>query len=112
MIALEVTVNGKRVCTAGSEDLSVLSTVVTACGRLGKKTFPARANEIYDVFYRVGGLTSRADPANDIHLNWQKLTPLAIGDIIQIKILETTRVDRPKSRTKAKRPNLKRAHRK
>jgi hypothetical protein len=32
MIALEVSLNGKRVCTAGAEDLAVLNSVVPAYG--------------------------------------------------------------------------------
>ena len=73
MIALEVSLNGKRICTAGAEDLSVLNTIVTASGRLGKKTVPVRPNETYDIYYHVGGLTSRRDLAKDVHLRWQKL---------------------------------------
>jgi hypothetical protein len=39
MIALEVSLNGKLVCRAGADDLSVLSAHVTASGKLGKKQF-------------------------------------------------------------------------
>ncbi len=103
MIALEVSLNGKRVCIAGAEDLAVLSTHVTATGRLGKKTAPARPDETVDLFYTVGGLTPRPKPRSDVHLRWKSLAPLRVGDVIQVKIIETNRADRAASRQKAKR---------
>lgn len=104
MIALEISLNGKRVCTAGAEDLSVLAAIVGAGGRLGKKTVPPPTVP-HAIYCDIGGLTSRADPAKNVHLHWQSLKPLKVGDTIQIRILETTHVDRPKSRTKAERRN-------
>ncbi len=101
MIALEVTLNGKRVCVAGAEDLSVLSTSVAAVGKLGKKTMRRRADETFDIFYHIGGLTSRPDPAKDVHVDWKSSAPLKIGDVIQVRILDAQKADRPKSRKKA-----------
>jgi hypothetical protein len=112
MIAFEVTLNGKRGCTAGAEDLSVLNAIVSGVGPLGKKTVPVRPNEKYDLHCMVGGLTSRSDPSKDVHLRWKSVAPLGVGDVIQIRILETTEADRPKSRTKAKRRTAKRVRRK
>ena len=104
MIALEVRLNGRRVCIAGADDLGVLSAHVTASGKLGKKTVPARPDETTgEIHYFVGGLTSRPDPDKDVHLRWKSVAPLKIGDIIEIRMLETEKVDRATSRTKAKR---------
>ncbi len=104
MIALEVSLNGKCVCVAGAEDLGVLTTNVSAVGKLGKKTVRARPDETTgEIFYAVGGLTSRPDPRKDVHLTWKAVTPLRIGDILQVKILETDKVDRATSRQKARR---------
>jgi hypothetical protein len=104
MIALEVSLNGKRVCIAGANDLSVLIAQVTACGRLGKKTVRARPDDTTgEIHYSVGGLTARTDPEKDVHVSWKSIAPVRIGDVIQIKILETEKVDRATSRTKAKR---------
>jgi hypothetical protein len=104
MIALEVRKNGKRVCVAGGEDLAVLTTCVSAVGKLGKKTVAARPGETTgEIHYSVGGLTARPDPNKDVHLRWESVTPLKIGDVIEVRILETGKVDRAKSRTKAKR---------
>ena len=104
MIALEVRKNGKRVCIAGAEDLAVLSTSISAVDKLGKKTVPARPDETTgEIHYSVGGLTARPDPKKDVHMNWKSVAPLRIGDVIEVRILETEKVDRAKSRTKAKR---------
>jgi hypothetical protein len=104
MIAFEVSVNGKRVCTAGADDLGVLSAIISACGKLGKRTISARPDETSgDVHYSVGGLTSRRDSRKDVHVRWKSVAPLQIGDVVKVGVVETHKVDRPKIRTKAKR---------
>ena len=109
MIAFEVKLNGKRLCVAGAEDLSVLHTSIVAVGKLGSKTVPARPDETSpDIYYSISGLTARRDPAKDVHLNWKSIAPLKVGDIIQVQVLETSKTDRPKSRKKAVRKNRKR----
>jgi hypothetical protein len=102
MIAFEVTLNGKRICVAGAEDLSVLSTIITASGILGAKTVPARTGNVRaEVFYTVGGLTARADPEKDVHLQWKEIAPLQVGDVIRVKVLEAKKADRAKFRKRA-----------
>lgn len=103
MIAFEVRKNGKRVCIAGAEDLEVLRTIISAVGKLGKKTLPAHPQQVTGhVHYTVGGLTARGNPDKDVHLRWKSLEPLKIGDVIEVRVLETEKVDRPTSRKKAK----------
>jgi hypothetical protein len=103
MIAFEIRLNGKRVCTAGTEDLAVLSTHITAVGKLGKKTVPARSDDTKgEVFYSVGGLTARPNPKKNVHVRWKSVAPLKAGDVIQVKILETAKADPPRSRKRAK----------
>ena len=102
MIALQVSLNGKHICVAGAEDLAVLTAHVTAVGRLGRKTVPARADETTErIHYSVGGLTARPDSKKDVHLRWKSIAPLRVGDVIQVKILETEKVNRATSRTKS-----------
>src|SRR5688572_22135817 len=102
MIAFEVTLNGKRMCVAGAEDLAVLTTVISACGKLGKKTVPRRSGRpSYDIHYSVGGLTGRSDPTKDVHVRWKSVVPLNVGDVVQVRILETDKADRAVLRTKA-----------
>jgi len=102
MIAFKVSVNGKRIYVAGRDDLAVLHAMVIASGKLGKKTVPARPEETTaDIFYQVGGLTSGRDPEKDVHLRWKSNSPLKVGDVIQVTVVETAKVDRPKSRRPA-----------
>jgi|ERR1041385_1504107 hypothetical protein len=103
MIALKVSLNGKRVCIAGADDLAVLNAIVSASGKLGHKTVPARPDETTgEMFYSVGGLTARPNPRKDVHLRWKSVAPLRVGDMVQVEIVETDNPDRPKSVIKAK----------
>lgn len=102
MIALEVMLNGKRICIAGSEDLCVLNASVAAAGKLGNKTVLQRSDETFQVFYQVGGLTRRKNPQMDVHMRWKSVAPLEVGDVIQVKIIDTPKADRPVSRKRAK----------
>lgn len=110
MLVLEVTVNGKRICVAGTEDLAVLTAIVSACGKLGSKTAPSREDESIDIFYSVGGLTGRRKPETDVHVRWKSVEPLAVGDVVQIRVLESKIADRSKSRKRAKRNSPRQEH--
>jgi hypothetical protein len=101
MIALEVKLNGKRVCIAGADDMAVLSADVTACGKLGKKTVPRRPNAT-EIYYSVGGLSPRPN-GKDIYPKWKLAAPLQVGDVLEVRILETEKVDRAISRNTPKR---------
>ena len=102
MIAFEVRLNGKRICIAGAEDLAVLTTIISAGGKLGPKTVPARPDDTHgEVFYSVSGLTARPDPEKDVHVRWKSTTPLKVGDVIEVKVLDVKKADRAKSRQKA-----------
>lgn len=104
MIAFEVRKNGKLLCIAGAEDLTVLSAIVSAVGRLGKKTVPARPESTTgEVHLSVGGLTGRADQTKDVHMRWKSLEPMQVGDVVEIRVVETAKADRATSRTKANR---------
>jgi hypothetical protein len=110
MIAFEVKLNGKRICIAGAEDLCVLSANISASGKLGLKTVPARPDDesARDLFYSVGELTRRPDPKKDVHLRWKSVAPLRVGDILEVRVLQVGKADRPKSRIKAERRRAKR----
>jgi hypothetical protein len=102
MIGLKVSLNGKRVCVAGADDLAVLNAIISASGKLGSKTVPARPDDTSEMFYSVGGLTARPNPTKDVHLRWKSVSPLRVGDVIEVEIVETDNPDRPKSSIKAK----------
>jgi hypothetical protein len=110
MIVFEVSLNGKRVCVAGAEDLGVLTTSVTAVGKLGNRTVPLRPDQTGgEIHYSIGGLTSRKNPDKDVHVRWKSVAPLGVGDVIQVKILEGEKADRAISRQKAKSRTIKKA---
>jgi hypothetical protein len=53
------------------------------------------------VFYSIGGLTGRPNPKKNVHFRWKSISPLVVGDVVEIKVLEAKKADRPKSRIKA-----------
>jgi len=92
MIAFEIELNGESLGTAGADDLSVLSAIVNAVGKLGPASSGAhRREDRYDMELTVGGLTSRAD-GQDEHLDWIERT-LKPGDVVTIRLVETKTAD-------------------
>jgi hypothetical protein len=92
MIALAVYLNGKKLTVAGAEDLSVLNAIVSAVGELGKSTAGiARRRRSIDLHLSVGGLTQRANGAEDEHLRWISLLPLKVGDKVSVRLVRTDR---------------------
>lgn len=95
MKAFEVTLNGRRQCTAGVEN-GVLTAILSFVSqtRANAEAQPAEASETLDL--RVGGL-ARIDPDTRENLEWLHL-PLSVGDEITIRILELQDCDQPKTR--------------
>ena len=83
MRAFIVSVNGKRLCTAGIATDGVLSSHVTWSGREGSGGF----------HMHVGGL----EIASNEHLSWP-VKEIGVGDEIVTRIIETETVDDPLSR--------------
>jgi hypothetical protein len=95
MIAFEIELNGEPLGTAGADDLSVLTAIVSAVGKLGPNSTGAHQRENhYDIELTVGGLTSRAGDASDEHLDWVKRN-LKPGDVITVRLVEAERGDTP-----------------
>jgi hypothetical protein len=96
MIAVEVNLNGKRLCVAGAEDLGVLSVALNVTGSLGPKTVegtPLGGQVAPDVqpvepHLYIGGLTSRGSGVSDDHLRWRDDVSVSIGDVLTIRFLE------------------------
>lgn len=102
MVALKTSLNGEKLCIAGTEDLAVLNSIISAVGNLGAHTKPKRdPEEPADLFLSVGGLTSRKEGENE-HLRWIEQKKLTIGDQILIEVLETPETDAPSSLSLAK----------
>jgi len=87
MLAFEVHLNGKKVCTAGIGEPGVISSIITWVLGDGK----GRPSEQEQVGVRVGGLISRTEQ----HVTWFN-RPLRRGDKISIRIVEVDDADTPK----------------
>ena len=109
MYALRITINEKRPVVAGSDDLSVLSAIVTLCGRLGKRTAGRRG--VPDMFLHLGGLTDRGKKAPNEHVDWLPHTELKVGDRIVVELIKTEKPHRIVRRHLAETPrDLERAY--
>ena len=96
MLALEIFLNGRKVVLAGADDLSVLTGIVSAVGKLGRKTSGTKANKKgYDLWLTVGGLTGRIDGTPDEHLRWVGRKRLKIGDRVDIRVRKVAVADFP-----------------
>ena len=95
MIAFEVKLNEESLGTAGADDLSVLTAIVTAVGKLGPNSAGAahREND-YELELTVGGLTSRTNGAPNEHLDWAKRA-LKPGDVVILRVIEADAADLP-----------------
>ena len=112
MIAFEVHVNGKRVCTAGVGRKGVLSAIASWVSRVGRnrktgKLLRGKFEE--ELSFDVGGLARDPDRAS-VLLQWMD-HGLRVGDEIRIKVLKTSKVDKPRSRRREDRALVERQKR-
>ena len=88
-LVFEVLLNKRKVALAESADLSVLSTIVSAVGKLGPKaTGTKKRSEGYSLTLHVGGLIGRKNKTPDEHLSWLK-KKIKVGDEIRIRIVKS-----------------------
>lgn len=90
MIAFEIHVNGKRICTAGIGEPGVLSAILNWVGSEPRKG-TRKADEFASI--RVGGLVSSTEE----HVTWAR-RDLRPGDEVVIRVVETDHADRPNQR--------------
>lgn len=90
MIAFEVHLNGKKICTAGVGDLGVLT---SSLAWRGPQPYQ-KGGPVVPEYLRldVGGLADCGD-----HLRWQD-RKLKRGDVVSIKVVEVDSPDRPRER--------------
>jgi hypothetical protein len=98
MVALEVLLNGKRVCVAGAEDLCTLSAILSVSGALGPKTMKPQPrgpsnNRKSRPHLHIGGLTCRGQGVEDSHLSWVPDVSIKPGDTLSVRIAEVTPSD-------------------
>ena len=95
MIVFEIELNGESLGTAGANDLSVLTAIVNAVGKLGPNSAGAHQSEHhYDMELTVGGLTSRGEGSPDEHLDWITRA-LKTGDVVTVRLVEAETADAP-----------------
>jgi hypothetical protein len=94
MRAFRVSLNGKKLCTAGVGDDGVLTTNVTSVtGIRNASSGRSKSVQSEDLFIQIGGLVS----SRREHVSWLQRS-LRVGDDVRIIVLERTSVDRPRSR--------------
>lgn len=91
MIAFRVSINGQPPVVGATDDLSVLTAIVTATGLLGKDTRPTRPDDDGEtnIDFRLGGLTSRAVGVPNEHVVWLENISLSPGDTVTVEVIET-----------------------
>lgn len=100
MICFEIQINGKIRCTAGIGKFGVLlASLHWVKRRPGTKPNGVSKKEWgkEDLFFSVSGLNRQSD------MKWLSRY-LKVGDEIAVKIVERTRVDKPKFKKRSMRP--------
>ncbi len=90
MIALEISINGKKVLTAGVEDWDLLHANIIA-----KRAREQQEHDEFDI--NVGGLPQQVEQEKLEHIRWGR-KKLQIGDEITIRLIDTDSVDAPLKR--------------
>ena len=93
MYALKVRINDQQPVIGGSDDLGVLSAIVTGTGKLGPNSCSNRDDGTQEFSFRLGGLTSRPEGVVDEHLVWLTHEELKPGDTITVEIIEADHAD-------------------
>jgi predicted RNA-binding protein with RPS1 domain len=94
MIGFEIWLNGEHICTAGIEQFGCVSAITTWAKRIdftSDKLTEGEHEEELDL--NVAGLTYDCE-GNHVYLKWINRT-LEVGDEINIKIVQTSEVDKP-----------------
>jgi len=100
MITFEVRLNGVVLSRAGNSELSVLSAILTATGKLGPSSVGTkRTPDSAEIDLNVGGMTAPASGEGQL-VSWL-VRELAIGDELSVRITESTTADEPQSRKPA-----------
>jgi len=94
MIALEVLLNGKRLCIAGAGDLGVVS--ANLCW-VRRKPVPEGVEVVgwtpEELYINVGGI----DSVTDEHLEWVR-REIEVGCEVTVRVIEVDAVDVPDAR--------------
>jgi len=92
MIGLEVHLNERRLCTAGADDLAVLSAILTVGGALGSKTVRNRRDAPTPTLH-IGGMTGSGGAGSDLHLRWCRDATVSVGDVVSLRLVDIEPVE-------------------
>lgn len=92
MIAFEIYVNGEKCVTAGVGDIGVLNAIVA----WGSESTALKGK----TKLRVGGSKN-----NSSSVEWWIKNSLEVGDIVEIKVVESNTVDKPNYQKEYPRPD-------
>ena len=98
MLTLEVRINGSLVTIAGSPEMSVLSAMITAVGKLGPNSAGTNHDPTEEsIDLRVGGMTAPSHGGAQEHLDWL-VQKVVAGDQVSITLSESTTAEPAQSR--------------
>jgi len=93
----EIYINNKKVCTASIGDDGVLSSILTLAKRSHKKVDGVeRKLPKEELYIEVGAYMTKSNSQSE-HVKWLN-QELNLGDLIQIKIIDTQEPDTPTER--------------
>ena len=102
MICFEVKINGQKVCTAGINSEYGIVTAILEWVRRDLKNFPVGNRSDVpeeELNLNVSGAITHGKDDHE-NLSWDHRS-LSVGDEVNIKILDSSQIDEPKSRERA-----------
>jgi hypothetical protein len=95
MIAFEISIDGRKECTAGLPDPGVTS-VIASCVRrsVGDSAEPGSGGTEEELMLDVGGLHHEPD-GTSVEVRWLN-RPLQPGQVITLAVIETATADPPR----------------
>ena len=94
--ALEITVEGQRVCTAGLPEFGVVTCILDGRRRLAAHTVDGKDEPGWTYEFRVGGVHG-PEPEVQEFLEWHE-SELQVGQEVVVRLVEIDEVDEPAER--------------
>jgi hypothetical protein len=109
MIVLEVLINGRFACRAGVRRARVLSAIVNWVGSSPRSPYKGGRTRSGEAWVHVGGLYVNKSHES-VHPRWLNRV-VRPGDEILVRVVESRRADRPRSKTVTTRASLRKQER-
>ena len=102
MKAMEVKVNGTECCVAGLPEFGVVALILTGVRHTAENSEDGKEDADWGYVLDVGGVHS-PEPEVSERVRWHN-APLAIGDALEIRLVEAEAVSQPASQERERRP--------